>query len=353
MIRVVRWLLGLALAAVLVASGWWAGRAALESPEDPLDVAAPVTYQVVAGEVGRWLTFAAVAEWSLESIGVGSAQGVVTSVAVDQGTEVAAGEVLLTVDLRPVIAAQGTVPSFRDLASKSEGPDVVQLQEMLTELGHYSGEIDGIFGSGVRAAVRAWQKSLGVKDDGVVRAGDIVFVPSLPVRIVLDSQVTVGARLAGGEDLVWLVPDTPEFWIPLSVEQRNLVPLSAEVAVTYADGVWPARIVMAQEGEFDQLNLILEAPDGGAVCGDGCVEWVALANRTDFRAEIVVEPKVSGPVVPSAGLGTDAGGQPFVTLADGTEVPVTIVGASDGLAVVDGVSVGDELLLPFERPPEE
>jgi hypothetical protein len=39
-------------------------------------------------------------------------------------------------------------------------------------------------------------------------------------------------------------------------------------------------------------------------------------------------------------------------LEDGSTVPVTILGASDGLAVVEGVSVGDVLLLPFERPSE-
>jgi peptidoglycan hydrolase-like protein with peptidoglycan-binding domain len=315
-------------------------------------VAAPVTYQVVEGVVGRSLTFAAVAEWSLEPIGVGSVSGVVTSVGVEPGVEVAAGDVLLTVDLRPMVVAVGDVPSFRDLALRAEGPDVVQLQELLSDLGHYSGELDGVFGSGVRAAVKAWQESLGVVDDGVVRAGDVVFVPALPARVVLGEQVRVGARLSGGEELVWLVPDTPVFWIPLSVEQRSLVPLSAEVSVTYADGVWPARIVSAVEGEFDQLDLILEADDGGAVCGDVCVEWVGLSGRTDFRVEIVVEPRVSGPVVPAAGLGTGSDGEPFVTLEDGSTVPVTILGASDGLAVVEGVSVGDVLLLPFERPSE-
>ncbi len=347
--RFVRWVGLLVLAAVLVGAGWWAGRVALESPEDPLDLSAPVSYEVVDGRVGRSLTFAAVAEWDLVPVGVGSSVGVVTSIDVVPGDEVSVGDVLLTVDLRPVVVAEGAVPSFRDLVLRAEGPDVVQLQNLLAGLGFYAGELDGVFGSGLRSAVKAWQKSLGVTDDGVVRAGDVVFVPSLPVRVALADGVTVGSRLGGGEELVWLVPDAPGFWIPLSVEQRSLVPLSADVTVTYGDGVWSARIVSAREGEFDQLDLILEATDGGPVCGDVCVEWVALAGRTDFRVQITVEPEVSGPVVPSAGLGTDADGTPFVTLTDGTTVPVTILGASDGLAVVSGVSAGEVILLPFDR----
>ena len=79
MSRAVRWIIGLATAAVLVGAGWWAGRTALESPEDPLAAATPVSYEVEEGKVGRSLTFAAVAEWDLVPVGAGSSVGVVTS----------------------------------------------------------------------------------------------------------------------------------------------------------------------------------------------------------------------------------------------------------------------------------
>jgi peptidoglycan hydrolase-like protein with peptidoglycan-binding domain len=307
----------------------------------------PVTFVVEEGSVGRSLTFTAVAEWELVPVGRNSAAGVVTSVDVAPGDEVSAGAVLYTIDLRPVVAAVGAVPAFRDLSLRSEGPDVAQLQSLLAELGLYGGEVDGSFGSSTRTAVRAWQQLLGVNDDGVVRAGDVVFVPELPVRVAFSEALTVGARLGGGEEVVLVVPADPVFRVPLSIEQRNLVPLSAEVAVTFPEGVWSGRVDRAVESpEFGQLDLIVTAGDGGSLCGSDCARWVDLEKRTDFRVDIVVIPEASGPVVPIAALHTDAANQPFVIGADGAEIPVTIVAASQGIAVVEGVEAGTVIVLP-------
>lgn len=348
---VLRWLLGSVVAAALVAAGWWAGRVAFVSPADPLADPVAVSYQVVEGSVGRSLMFAAVAEWVLTPIGTGVSAGVVTSVEVEPGILLEAGDVLFTVGLRPVVVAEGSVPAFRELRQRVDGLDVSQLQELLSRLGFYSGDIDGRFGPGLHTAVKSWQESLGVADDGVVRAGDVVFVPELPTRVVLGDEVVVGARLSGGEQIVWLVPNAPRFRIPLSTEQRSLVPLSADVAVTYPEGVWAARIVAAVEPDaFDQLDLILEAAAGGAVCGDDCVEWVAFSGSTDFPAAVVVVAAAIGPIVPTAALGTAADGTPFVTLPNRSTRAVVILGSSDGLAVIDGVELGETILLPFERP---
>jgi peptidoglycan hydrolase-like protein with peptidoglycan-binding domain len=336
------------LVAGVGAVGWWAGRTALVSPEDPLvGGLEPVTFVVDEGSVGRSLTFTAVAEWELVPVGRNSAAGVVTSVDVAPGDEVSAGGVLYSVDLRPVVAAVGAVPAFRDLTLRSEGPDVAQLQDLLGELGWYEGVVDGAFGSSTRTAVRAWQLSLGVNDDGVVRARDVVFVSVLPVRVAFSEALTVGARLGGGEEVVLVVPTDPVFRVPLSIEQRNLVPLSAEVAVTFPEGVWSGRVDRAVESpEFGQLDLIVTAGDGGSLCGDECARWVDLEQRTDFQVNIVVIPEASGPVVPIAALHTDAANQPFVVGVDGAEIPVTIVAASQGIAVVEGVEAGTVIMLP-------
>ncbi|NOY56170.1 MAG: peptidoglycan-binding protein, partial [Actinobacteria bacterium] len=333
-----RWVaLWVAVAIVGVgAVGFWAGRRALVPPGNPLTGAEAVTYAVGEGEVGRSLTFTAVAEWDLTPVGRNGASGVVTSMPVRVGGAVSSGDVLYTVDLRPVVIAQGSVPAFRDLSLKAVGPDVAQLQGLLVGLGLLSVEPDGVFGRSTRDAVKVWQSSLGVAADGVVRAGDVVFVPVLPVRVVFAEVLEVGARLSGGEEVVSVVPDDPVFRIPLSIEQRTLVPLSAEVRVTFPEGVWDARVDRAVESpEFGQLDLLLTGIDGGSVCGSGCARWVDLVDRTDFRAEVVVIPVTSGPLVPVAAIGSDAANQPFVTTVDGTRVPVTIVAASQGVAVVD------------------
>ncbi|GBE21817.1 putative peptidoglycan binding domain protein [bacterium BMS3Bbin01] len=331
------------------ALGFWAGRRALVPPGNPLTGAEALTYTVQEGEVGRSLTFTAVAEWDLTPVGRNGASGVVTSMPVAVGDAVSAGDVLYTVDLRPVVIAQGAVPAFRTLLLETEGPDVAQLQGLLVGLGLLSVEPDGVFGRSTRDAVKVWQKGLGVESDGVVRSGDVLFVPTLPIRVVFSDVLEVGARLSGGEQVVSVVPDDPTFRIPLSIEQRSLVPLSADVHVTYPEGVWDARVDRAVESaQFGQLDLLLTGAGGRSVCGSECARWVDLVDRTDFRAEVVVIPRTSGPLVPVAAISTDAANQPFVTTVDGERVPVTIVAASQGVAVVDGIDVGTILQLPFE-----
>jgi len=338
------------LAAGLVAAGWWAGRTAFFTPADPLSTAEPVTYRVVEGTIGRSLQFAAQAEWTLTPIGTSWASGVVTSILASPGGLVDAGDVVFAVDLRPVVIAEGSTPSFRDLGLKAVGPDVEQLQRLLDVLGLYDGDIDGVFGTSLRTAVKGWQTSLGVEADGVVRAGDLVYVSSLPARIVLDDSVVVGRGLTAGTDTVWLLPEAPVVRIPLIPEQRSLVPLAADVLVTYPGGVWSARISeVVEDDDVGRLYLYLTAPDGGVVCGSGCTQSVPLLGVTDFPAEIVVTAERTGPIVPAAALGTSADGGVYVTLPDGSTRTVTLLGVADGLAVVEGISVGDSILLPFER----
>ena len=52
----------------------------------------------------------------------------------------------------------------------SRGDEVKMLQEKLKELGYYNGPIDGIFGGGTDAAVRAFQRKKKLTADGIVGA---------------------------------------------------------------------------------------------------------------------------------------------------------------------------------------
>lgn len=351
MVRLLRVLALVFAGALLVAGGWWAGRVALEPPEDPLGVPVAILYEVVEGSVGRSLRFAAVAEWRVVDSARSGATGVVTSVSgVAQDATVGTGDVLFAIDLRPVIVGVGSTPMFRDLSLRVEGADVIQLQQLLSDLGFYDSELDGVFGASTRRAVRLWQESTGVPVDGVVRRGDIVFLPEVPVRVVLADAVTVGAPLSVGQVTVRRVVGDPVFMIPLVPEQRSLVPLEAAVLVSHGSGVWEGRISEVREDESrGQLLLVLEAVDGGPLCGSECVAEVPLSGRTNYSADVVVVPEMSGPIVPMSAIETGPDGSTSVRRTDGTEVQIVIVAASHGLAVVEGVLPGDMIQLPMTQ----
>lgn len=338
---------------VLVASvgliGYWAGRTALEPPDNPLDEnPSHVLYTVAEDTVGRSFSFTAVGQWEVLPVGYSGSSGVVTSRDVSDGDMVSAGDVLYTVDLRGVVAAEGAVPMFRPLRLRAEGRDVAQLQGLLAELGYYEGDLDGSFGSSTRAAVREWQDALGWDDDGEVRTGDIVFVPSLPNRVVLEASVIPGARLGEGDLVLSALPEAPGFHIPIAPERANLVPLDADVEVTYAEGVWTGRVEQVVENEQNELQLILVGDNGTTLCGDDCADWVDLTAPTDFRANVIVVPETTGAAVPVAGISSDPGNNAFVTLAGGTMSSVLVLATANGLAIVEGIESGTQIRLPAD-----
>jgi peptidoglycan hydrolase-like protein with peptidoglycan-binding domain len=337
----------IAVGVCLVAAGWWAGQEALQGPPDPLADVAPLTFQVGEETVGRSLSFAAVAEWLVTDGPASASAGTVTSIEFKPGATVDVGDVLFTVNLRPVVAAEGQIPAFRSISSGDKGADVAQLQTLLAVGQFYAGEIDGDFGFGTVEAVRKWHTALGLDDDGSVQQGDVVFFPELQARVVAGEQLKVGATLDGGEVAIRIVETVPQFWIPLSVEQRSLVPLSAAVNVLGEDSEWEARIVRAEERtEEGQLDLVLEAKGGGPVCGSVCEDTVPLTSRSNFPARVVVIPDTTGPVVPTAALVTGPDGSLHVVMGDGTQRQVQVLASTDGLAVVAGVQSGETIQLP-------
>ncbi len=84
------------------------------------------------------------------------------------------------------------------------------------------------------------------------------------------------------------------------------------------------------------------------ICGDSCSTWVAVGTTTNFTAEIEIVPHAEGPLLPVAAILTDSAGQPHVRLADGSLLPIQVLQAANGLAIVDGVTNGTQILLPAD-----
>jgi peptidoglycan hydrolase-like protein with peptidoglycan-binding domain len=129
--------------------------------------------------------------------------GTVTSV-VSGGDTVDAGTVVATVDGSPVVAMIGDVPGYRDLSTASTaGVDVRQLEMNLVQLGFdpdHKIVIDEKYDSATKAAVAAWEDSLGLTGDGKITKGELVFIPG---RLLVDTvSATVGGSVSAGSALV-------------------------------------------------------------------------------------------------------------------------------------------------------
>lgn len=267
---------------------------------------------------------------------------------VQAGQEVNVGSILYTVNLRPVVVAQGSIPAFQPLSQGSSGADVAQLQTMLATLGFYTYEVDGKFDWVTQEAVENWQASLGVENNGVVQAGDIIYVPNLPTRISLDTEkVKRGATLGGGEEIVRGLPATPSFTIPVTASQADLMPTGTRVEITGPNGeTWQGYVLdQVPNTKDDGVTVSLEGLDGASICGDQCSS-IPVSEEALLRSRIVTVESQNGLTVPSAALLSNADGSLVLIDDQGIEHPVQVVTSAKGMSIVTGVASGTLVRVP-------
>ena len=93
---------------------------------------------------------------------------------------------------------------YRDLSTAStNGADIRQLELNLVQLGFdpdHKIVIDEKFDAATKAAVTAWENSLGLIGDGQITKGELVFIPG---RLLVDTvSATVGSSVNAGSPLV-------------------------------------------------------------------------------------------------------------------------------------------------------
>lgn len=349
---VAKW--GLVLVMTLVAGLGlgWAGRELLAPPK-PLSPARDFALVAVEqGSVQRSINLNVAASWSGGPAVLNQRSGVLTQLVAGTGRVVAAGEVLYSVDLQPVVVASGAVPAFRDLEPGSRGRDVAQLQAMLRATGVRSSQPDGVFGPGTAREVRAWQVSIGAASSGSVPLGSLVFVSRLPGVISWASDVSVGATLAPGAAVAHVLPDEPRFSMALPSNQLALVTTGMAVEIRRGDRFWHAQIasIGATAEDGSARAVLLPRAGGPSICAEQC-STIPSGGDNALVGKVIVVPERRGPVIPSAALVVDDGGSSAVTTADGRSVPVDVVAGSGGRVVVRGLAVGQQVRVPGGSPP--
>ena len=87
--------------------------------------------------------------------------GRVSTVLVDDGETINAGDVLYAIDGRAAVAVDGEFSFYRRLDVGSDGPDVLQLETILSNDGYDVGVVDQLFTEETRAGLREWQVNRG------------------------------------------------------------------------------------------------------------------------------------------------------------------------------------------------
>jgi peptidoglycan hydrolase-like protein with peptidoglycan-binding domain len=342
--RRVSLLINVGLVLVALGAGWWAGRVTLTgSNEGGVEAPQQVVVEVTQGSVGRTLGVGVTVRQPVEVVATNTLYGMVTFARA--AGEVNNGDVVFQVAGAPVRVVAGTVPFYRGLSSGARGADVAQLNEALVALGYLaSGNNGDYFGTATYNAVRAWQQALGVERTGAVPLGEVLAVPQLPTVIRLGEAIRTGQLVSGGEAAVLASSGAQEFALVLSSDQSNTITNDVALRVFFEDLVWEARSVGSRMDASGYTARILAAVDGGAVCGADCARLPA-DEQLSLRAEAIVIPEVSGATLPVGAVRTAADGGTYVRLADGTERDIKVLGSGQGIAVVSGLEVGEQVIV--------
>jgi peptidoglycan hydrolase-like protein with peptidoglycan-binding domain len=209
-----RVLLGIGIAAALLAGGGLIGASFVKSPQQlAADTAPPADTLTTATVVSQILTSSVQmrgqvypsTEYNVYASAPSSSSGAdsgspssaggsssagevyISKLEVAAGDTIANGEQLAEIDGEPLFALTGPVPAWRDLTPGESGPDVAELQKALASLGYYDGgDTAGYFGLATEDAVSLYYEHLGyaAPSSAGVPAANVVFLPSLPAIVV-------------------------------------------------------------------------------------------------------------------------------------------------------------------------
>lgn len=307
------------------------------------------------GSVGSSIMLPVAASWGSNPVGVNYAAGVLTDIQVKPGDQVETSDILYRVNERPIVAASGKIPMFRDITAGDRGRDITQLQDFLIHTKFLATSTPtGTVDAPTLAAIKTWQGSLGVAKTGTITRGEIMFLPRLPLIMRQGpDKLVLGAELAGGENLLAANDPQPTFQLTGSSAQLEKVPESAAVDFTLNEKNYSAMVgERAKNPDTGEMEATLLPTKGAkSICDTHCAS-VPLENTAPVQGKIVVVPEQEGVVVPISALTSDATGTVAVMSTDGTGHQVTVIQQASGMALVTGIEPGLEVRVPTRATTE-
>jgi peptidoglycan hydrolase-like protein with peptidoglycan-binding domain len=355
--------LGVIAAVLVVASGALAATARIESPQEALAKSQPPPPSVITATVRRavlWETVTAQGQVSagrtVSVDGAGAAppgdDPVVTGMPGHVGDQVSAGQVLVEVSGRPIIALRGALPAYRDLMPGDSGPDVVQLQRALRDLRYDITDTPGLFGVSTQKAIAALYSHLGYSAPTTQPAqavylpkGEVDYVPSLPAHIA-SVNAGVGSPASG---TVLALAETG-LRVSGSVDPVNGSLLKAGMAVTL---LLQGSTGQSVPGKVTSVGSLTVNANSGAFYP---VTWSGLSPLPSSWAgqQVTVNARVRATrgsvlAVPSTAIYSTASGESYVLLESGgrqVQVPVSTGVSVGGMTQINGaLEPGDKAIV--------
>ncbi|WP_424183797.1 hypothetical protein ACOBQX_17705 [Actinokineospora sp. G85] len=302
--------------------------------------------------------------------GAAAAKPLVSGVRKTTGDTVEAGEVIVEVAGRPLVALRGDVPAYRDLAPGDSGKDVAALRAALAELGFSSkGDPAEEFGPATKNAVNAYYKSLGFSAPTTGGAtGEAATALQAAQQAVTQAERALRDAKAGGPEVgPHAVADASD---DLRAARRELARIEARTGpmVPMAEiaflPAFPARVtksaakvgapvesplVTLSSGRLQVLGR-LDPADRAQVQAGGAadIDSEVTGFHGTGRVEGVAERPQGGT---GTGTGTGASGQPqqqwlTVTVVPDAPLDPALIGQDVRLTLRFGATSGPVLAVP-------
>ncbi len=338
---------GAVLMLVVGAAGYAArARPADVTPRESPDLA---TTPVTAGRLVSERKLPGTLQYAIQQPVVSGGTGVITQLR-KAGSTIARGDVLFRVNTEPIVLLSGRLPAWRAFAwGMTDGDDIRQLEQNLRSLGFFDGDPDKRFAWHTVAAVKRWQRSLGVKQTGEIAKSRILF-SNHDLRVDRVST-RVGAQIAPGGTVYQATSKKMVVDLKIQLDDRALAAHGAAVKVALPTGSEIKGVITSVgsavvESSDDEADSRIIIPVSITIHDQKAVRELALASVSVKLASTLKKDVLTVPVdalVPTDDTHFAVEVPRRGPKGERTMIPVTVGAFASGRVEISGTGVTDGL----------
>jgi len=262
------------------------------------------------------------------------------------GDLIGVGDLVAEVSGNPVFAVPSSLPLYRDIVLNSKGSDVAGVQQMLADIGLYSGQVTGEVGPATVKAIASFYKRGGYaapeqpQYQAMFRLADMVAIPFDGVRVA--SVAGVGMEVDAEHPLMTVEVSPAVITARVDMVQAGAFPVGGVVGVRIGSATtFDATVTTVSQFRTPEVSqpagydITVSIPEGVDVSVAGN-DPVVVTEKADVPM---------GVAVPLTAIRRDTTGGVYVRLAPqvGTEVtpsamaqvPVTVLSQAAGYAIIE------------------